>query len=325
MAAVRAEDLTFRYAGAPAPSLEGVGFEVARGEILGVLGPNGAGKTTLMKLVSTVFAPQAGRLEVLGERLPGGEERVRARLGVAFAEYERAFAFRLTGRQNLEYFAALYDVPRREARARVDEALATVHLADKADALFQAYSTGMKHRLALARALLPKPDLLVLDEPTAGLDAQTTRELGETLRGLAAGGVAILYTTHRLEEAASLCDRVLVLNKGRVAAMAAPWELARLARDVTALDVEVRGVLPEAVDGLLRLPGVVSARAQGRGRMRLQVTDLDAATRALLDWLARERLPLASLSASSATLADAFVAITEGRLHAEGDAPPEGR
>jgi ABC-2 type transport system ATP-binding protein len=323
VAAVRADALSFRYAGAPEPALERVSFEVAGGEVFGVLGPNGAGKTTLMKLVSTVFAPQSGRLEVLGEALPGNEERVRSRLGVAFAEYERAFSFRLTGRQNLDYFAALYDVPRRETRARVDAVLATVQLTGKADALFQSYSTGMKHRLALARALLPAPELLVLDEPTAGLDAQTTRELGATLRGLADQGTAILYTTHRLEEAASLCDRVLVLKQGKAAAMAAPWELARLARDVTALDVEVKGMLPESTDALRKLPGVVSVRAEGRARLRLQVTDVDAATRAVLAWLEREKLPLASLSASSATLSDAFVAITEGRLH---DAPaPEAR
>ena len=318
MPAVRAEDLAFRYAGAAGPALERVSFEVARGEIFGILGPNGAGKTTLMKIVSTVYAPQGGRLEVLGHALPGGEDPVRQRLGVAFAEYERAFAFRLTGRQNLDYFAALYGIPRREVRARVDDALATARLAEKADALFQTYSTGMKHRLALARALLPRPDLLVLDEPTAGLDAQTARELGETLRGLAKGGTAILYTTHRLEEAASLCDRVLVLRQGRVAAMAAPWDLARLAREVTALEVEVKGVLPDATAALLALPGVVSARAEGRSRLRLQVTDVDAATRAVLAWLDREKLPLASLSASGATLADAFVAIVEGRLAAEG-------
>lgn len=304
----------FSYPGAARPALDGVSFQVGAGEILGVLGPNGAGKTTLMKLLATVYLPGAGSLEVLGERLPGAEERVRKGIGVAFAEYERAFSYRLTGRQNLEYFCALYGVPRREVASRVRDVLAEVALAEKADALFATYSTGMKHRLALARALLPEPRLLILDEPTAGLDAQTTRELGERLRERAKAGTAILYTTHRLEEAASLCDRVLVLKEGRLAAMAAPWELSKLASDVSALTLEVKGVLPESWEELRALPGVVSATLEGRSRVRLQSRDLDATSRAALAWLERRALPLAGISTQAASLADAFVAITEGRI-----------
>lgn len=320
MSHVRAEGVVFSYPGAPRAALDDVSFEVREGEVFGVLGPNGAGKTTLMKMVATVYLPRAGTLEVLGHALPGGEEAVRHGIGVAFAEYERAFSYRLTGRQNLEYFCALYGIPRRDVKARVESVLAEVALAEKADALFATYSTGMKHRLALARALLPDPRLLVLDEPTAGLDAQTTRELGETLRRRAARGTAILYTTHRLEEAAALCDRVLVLKEGRVAAMATPWELSRLAQDVSALTVDVRGVLPDAWEEMRALEGVVSATLEGRSRVRLQTRDLDATTRAALAWLAKRDLPLAGLSTASASLADAFVAITEGRI--SGGASP---
>lgn len=324
LSALRADSLGFRY---PSPrrgqdhaALEDVSFEVEKGEIFGVLGPNGAGKTTLMKILSTVLVAHEGALEVLGHALPGGEDAVRARIGVAFAEYERAFSHRLTGRQNLEYFSAFYGIPRAAIAARVAETLATVGLAGKADTLFHQYSTGMKHRLALARALLPGPDLLLLDEPTAGLDAQTTRELGETLRGLARGGTSIVYTTHRLEEAASLCDRVLILRNGRVAAMAAPWELARLAEDVSVIEVTVKGTLPDALDELRALPGVASATLQGRASLRLQTTSLDATLAALVPWLAKRDLPVASLTTAGASLADAFIAITEGRLAKEAAA-----
>ena len=314
MTPVRAKGLVFTYPGAAAPALDRVSLEMRKGEIFGVLGPNGAGKTTLMKLVATVYLPQAGTLEVLGGMLPGDEERVRHGLGVAFAEYERAFSYRLTGRQNLEYFCALYGVARSDVRARVEAVLREVALIDKADALFATYSTGMKHRLALARALLPEPALLVLDEPTAGLDAQTTRELGETLRQRARSGTAILYTTHRLEEAAALCDRVLVLQEGRVAALATPTELTRLAQDVSALTIEVDGVLPDTWEEARLLPGVVSASLEGRARLRLQTRDVDASTRAALAWLDKNGLALVGISSASASLADAFVAITEGRL-----------
>lgn len=304
----------FRYASAAAPALDGVSFEVEPGEIFGFLGPNGAGKTTLMKLLSTVFLPRSGTLEVLGHVLPGGEDAVRKRLGVAFAEYERAFSFRLTGRQNLAFFSALYGIPRRETPARVEEVLTLMGLADKGDALFVTYSTGMKHRLALARALLPRPELLVLDEPTAGLDAQTTRELGATLRGLAKKGTTILYTTHRLEEAASLCDRVLILKDGKVAAIAAPHDLARLANDVIVVSLDVRGVLPDDWDEVLKLAGVVTATLEGRSRMRVQSNDANATTRALLAWTQKRGLVIGGMTTSGASLADAFQAITEGRI-----------
>ena len=312
--AVVAEGVSFTYARSPSPALDGVGFEVREGEVFGVLGPNGAGKTTLMKLLATVLVPAAGRLEVLGHALPGGEAGVRGRLGVAFAEYERAFSFRLTGRQNLAYFSAFVGIPRREQRARVDAALQTVGLLDKADGLFMTYSTGMKHRLALARALLPQPELLVLDEPTAGLDQQTARELGATLRGLAAKGTSILYTTHRLEEAGALCDRVLVLAKGRVAALASPRDLARLAEEVSAIEVETDAVLPADLSDVRALPGVVTVTALGRARLRAQTTDVDATTEALVGWVRRRGLKVVAITSSSATLSDAFVAITEGRI-----------
>ena len=312
--AVVASGVSFTYARSPRPALDGVSFEVEEGEVFGVLGPNGAGKTTLMKLLATVLTPATGRLEALGHPLPGGEEGVRARMGVAFAETERAFAFRLTGRQNLDYFCAFYGIPRRERRARIDAVLATVGLGERADDVFMAYSTGMKHRLGLARALLPDPDLLVLDEPTAGLDQQTARELGATLRRLAAEGATILYTTHRLEEAGALCDRVLVLAQGKVAALAAPRDLARLAEEVSAVEVEADGVLPADLGDVRALPGVVTVTPLGRARLRAQTTDVDATAEALVAWLHKRGLKVAAITSSSASLADAFVAITEGRI-----------
>ncbi|MEA3199422.1 MAG: type transport system ATP-binding protein [Thermoplasmata archaeon] len=322
---IRAEDLSFRYRSArpeAPPALEDISFHVRRGEVFGILGPNGAGKTTLIKMISTILLPQAGRLDVLGHALPAGEQQVRLRLGVCLAESERAFAWRLTGRQNLAYAAAFFRLDRREAERRIDELLAMLGLREHADKLFQEYSTGLKHRLALARALLPRPDLLVLDEPTAGLDVRSSHELAETLRRLAAGGVTIVYTTHRLEEAAALCDRVLVVREGRLAAVAAPTELARLVQQARVVEVALEGVVPASYAELPGRGTVSRAELTGRSSLRLQCGDVDAALGEVLAWARAERVGIASVASTGPTLVDAFVAITEGRLQTLPAGPP---
>jgi ABC-2 type transport system ATP-binding protein len=207
-------------------AVDAIDLRVEEGEIFGVLGPNGAGKTTTLKMLATLLEPTSGEARVLGIDVRARPREIRARLG-AMLSGERSLYWKLTGRENLEYFAALYHVPPRQTRARIDGVLAAVGLADRADDYVERYSTGMRQRLALARALLPDPPLLILDEPTVGLDPQAARDLRERVRELRRQGRTVLLTTHYMEEADQLCDRVAIIDHGRIVALDTPAKLKR--------------------------------------------------------------------------------------------------
>lgn len=207
-------------------AVDGIDLVVEPGEIFGVLGPNGAGKTTTLKMLSTLLEPTSGEAYVLGIDVREHPREVRARLG-AMLSGERSLYWKLTARENLEYFAALYHVPHRETRKRIDAALESVKLMDRAEDYVERYSTGMRQRLALARALLPDPPLLILDEPTVGLDPQAARDLRERVREVQRQGRTVLLTTHYMEEADQLCDRIAIIDHGRVVALDTPAALKR--------------------------------------------------------------------------------------------------
>src|SRR6266545_3282397 len=210
-------------------AVDGIDLRVETGEIFGVLGPNGAGKTTTLRMLATLLEPTSGEARVLGIDVKTDPRKVRANLG-AMLSGERSLYWKLTARENLEYFAALYHVPPKEQRARIDAALAAVKLSDRADDYVERYSTGMRQRLALARALLPDPPLLLLDEPTVGLDPQAARDLRDRVRDLRAQGRTVLLTTHYMEEADQLCDRVAIIDHGKIVALDTPAALKRRIR-----------------------------------------------------------------------------------------------
>jgi ABC-2 type transport system ATP-binding protein len=221
-------------------AVDGIDLSVDEGEIFGVLGPNGAGKTTTLKMLATLLEPTSGEARVLGIDVRKQPREVRARLG-AMLSGERSLYWKLTGRENLEYFAALYHVPARETRARIDGALEAVHLMDRADDYVERYSTGMRQRLALARALLPDPPLLILDEPTVGLDPQSARDLRERVRELRRQGRTVLLTTHYMEEADQLCDRVAIIDHGKIVALDTPSALKRTVRAEEIVHIDIGG------------------------------------------------------------------------------------
>src|SRR5574341_461069 len=226
-------------------AVDGIDLRVEEGEIFGVLGPNGAGKTKTLRMLATLLEPTSGRARVLGIDVRERPREVRARLG-AMLSGERSLYWKLTGRENLEYFAALYHVPLRETRARIDRALGEVKLADRADDYVERYSTGMRQRLALARALLPDPPLLILDEPTVGLDPQAARDLRERVRDLRRQGRTVLLTTHYMEEADQLCDRVAIIDHGRIVALDTPAALKRTVRAEEIVHIDVTGGADDA-------------------------------------------------------------------------------
>ncbi len=225
MAAVRVEDVTKTYGKPPKgiQALKGVSFDIEEGEIFGLLGPNGAGKTTLIKILATLIDHDGGTAEVAGVDVSRDPAGVRKRIGLVFQE--PSLDNLLTGRENLHLSASLYDLPRKVARTRMDDLLEVMDLDGRGDDRVETYSGGMKRRLEIARGLLHDPDVLFLDEPTLGLDPQTRERLWAYIRNLREQGTTVLMTTHYMDEADALCDRIAVIDRGEIQALDSPKAL----------------------------------------------------------------------------------------------------
>jgi ABC-2 type transport system ATP-binding protein len=293
-------------------AVDRIDLVVEPGEIFGLLGPNGAGKTTTMKMLATLLIPTSGTIRVLGIDPLARPREVRARLG-AMLSGERSLYWKLTARENLEYFAALYHVPPRETKARIANVLAAAKLTDRADDYVERYSTGMRQRLALARALLPDPPLVVLDEPTVGLDPQASRDLRDRVRELKAQGRTVLLTTHYMEEADQLCDRVAIIDHGRIVALDTPAALKRTIRaeEVVHLEIGVDGDDSAVIDRLGRSATV--ARSE-RSNGTLNVTAHCASARdfvpAAFDAARSTGTTIRHVEVVPVTLEDVFLALT---------------
>ena len=219
-------------------AVDGVSFEVGKGEIFGLLGPNGAGKTTTIKMLVTLLVPDGGDAYVNGFSVLKEPHKVRESIGVTLS-VERGFYWKLTGRENLLYFAGLYHIPRREAEERIDYLLELVDLKEAADRLVETYSLGMKARLAFARALLNDAPVIFLDEPTLGLDPRSARSIRRVILELKKEGKAVFLTTHYMHEAEMLCDKIALINRGKIVAMGSPDELKSMLKKERVIEVEV--------------------------------------------------------------------------------------
>jgi ABC-2 type transport system ATP-binding protein len=235
MDAIELDGLTYRFGDHVA--VDALDLRIEAGECFGLLGPNGAGKTTTIRLINTLLPLQGGSARVFGLDVRSQPMAVRRLLG--YVPQHLSVEGALTGRENVSWFARLFDVPRAERRQRVDEVLAMVELQDVADRLAATYSGGMVRRLELAQALVNRPTLLVLDEPTVGLDPVARDSVWRRVMDMQqAYGMTVLLTTHYMEEADALCDRVALLHRGSLRAVGAPGELkAAIGRDATLEDV----------------------------------------------------------------------------------------
>ena len=294
-------------------AVDGVDFDVDAGEAFGFLGPNGAGKSSTMRMIGCVSPPTGGELELLGMDPRTDGPAIRARLGVV--PQEDTLDTELTVRENLVIYGRYFDLPRREAGRRADELLDFVQLTDRAGDRVEPLSGGMKRRVTIARALINEPDLLLLDEPTTGLDPQARHLLWDRLYRLKAGGVTIVLTTHYMDEAEQLCDRLVVMDGGRIAAEGSPAELiARYAsREVLELRFPVgsngagtpgTAGIAEAVEEVV---GGVAERVESLpDRVLVSTADGDAAAAAVA---ASTLNPLGSL-VRRGTLEDVFLRLT---------------
>ena len=261
--ALRVEALSKRYGAVEAVS--DVSFDLREGEILGLLGLNGAGKTTLISMLATERSPSAGDAVLLGKSIRNERRAVRQLIGVA--PQEIALYPMLTAAENLRFFGSIYDVRSSELKSRVVELLDFVGLLDRANDRVETFSGGMKRRLNLAAALVHRPKLILLDEPTAGVDPQSREEILRLVRRLRDDGNAILYTTHYMEEAEELCDRLGILNEGKLVAVGT---MNALLRDLDFSEViELNGISSRTdLSAIRALAGVCRVeRSNGRARL----------------------------------------------------------
>jgi ABC-2 type transport system ATP-binding protein len=303
--ALRCRGLVKRYEDVVAVS--GIDLEVGRGECFGLLGPNGAGKTTTVEIFEGLLAPDSGEVEVLGQSWGRHERELRERIGVQLQETQ--LADKLSVREILLLFRSFF----RSGRS-AEDAIRLVQLEEKAETWVRKLSGGQKQRLSLACALVGNPEILFLDEPTTGLDPQSRRQVWEIVTDFRAGGGTVLLTTHYMEEAQRLCDRVAIIDHGRVMALDTP---ARLIASLGAEHiVEFQTETPPDLEPLRRLPGVEALRTSD-GSIALTAREVHLTVPALLQELGRQRTPLTSLATHHATLEDVFVTLTGRRL--EGD------
>jgi len=282
-------------------AVDGVGFHVDPGETYGLLGPNGAGKTTTISMIAGLLERDAGEVTVAGE--PMTTHSVRAKSALGYVPQDLAIYPDLSGRENLVFFARLYGMPTAEARLRSDEVLALTGLTDRAGDQTKQYSGGMKRRLNIGIGLLHRPRLLILDEPTVGVDPQSRNAILESVEGLSGAGMAVLYTTHYMEEAERLCDRIGIIDHGKLIAEGTRAELVSMVGEGDQVRLAATGDLASAADGLAARSWVRQARA------------LDGSIDLVVD-KARSELPaiLTDVAAAGATVRS--VEVTEPDLEA---------
>jgi ABC-2 type transport system ATP-binding protein len=321
MPALSVENLVKTYPGSrkspPVEALRGVSFSVETGEFFGLLGPNGAGKSTTLGCITTLVKPSAGRVLVDGidvARDPRGAKR-----RIAVVPQTRNLDRDLTVREVLTFHGRYFGLPAREREQRADRLLQEMQLSDKASAKPLTLSGGMQQRLMIARALMHDPTVLLLDEPTTGLDPQARRMLWETLRGLHLRGLTLILTTHYMEEADRLCERLAIIDHGRILTLDSPAELKRGLPGGQILDLRLRGSVPladrlGAVAGVSRVEKVAHEDGEDVERLRLFVDQGDGLLDRVLHAVRDGGADLHHVSLQSPSLEDVYIHLTGKEL-----------
>ncbi len=295
-------------------AVSGVSLQIHKGEIFGLLGPNGAGKTTTIRMLCTLLEPTSGTARLNGYDIRKEANLVRQSLGTVLAG-ERSIYWKLTARENLEYFAALYHIPPATAKKRIDELLARMELNERSAELVEKYSTGMKQRVAISRALLAKPPVLLLDEPTLGLDPQAARRVREVVRELKDEGHTILLTTHYMEEADQLSDRIGIIDQGKIIALDQPAQLKEMIEQKDVIRMEIAGWHDDLSVPLQGLPGVenlVTRRLDDQAlvEVNLHAANSRAVIPGIIENLNQNGTRLVNMNILKPSLEDVFIHLT---------------
>jgi ABC-2 type transport system ATP-binding protein len=314
--AIEVRGLT-KYYGRPGKgvlAVDHISFDVRQGEVFGFLGPNGAGKTTTQRMLTTLLEPTEGHIFINGHDLARDAYPVKRQMGLV-PEESNVYT-ELTAWDNLMFTAQIYRVPRVEQAGRARELLETFGLWEKRGVKVEDFSKGMRRRLSIAMAIIHRPTLLFMDEPTPGLDAQSARAIRDLIRQLNAEGTTIFLTTHQIEEANQLCDRVAIIHHGQIAAIDTPERLKQAFQRVQSVEValEPDGLEPPRVSEALKvslaaLPGVATSVKMG-DKWRLYTEDPSALLPRVMDYARSHGLRVVSLSTLGPSLEDVFLEIT---------------
>lgn len=289
-------------------AVDDVSFAIRPGETYGLLGPNGAGKTTIINMVAGLIPADSGSVDVAGIRMDPGGAAAKRNLGLV--PQELAIYPDLTARENLHFFGRLQSLTRKELNSRVDTVLDLLGLAERAGEQTKKFSGGMKRRLNIGIGLLHRPGLLILDEPTVGVDPQSRNSILEAVGNLSREGTAVLYTTHYMEEAERLCDRIAILDQGRVQAEGTRDELITLTGGVDRISLVGTGRTTAAAESLRSLDGVHRVTDSGGTELILTVRDGAALLAGIVTTAARSGMTLASVSVTRPDLESVFLHLT---------------
>jgi ABC-2 type transport system ATP-binding protein len=295
-------------------AVDGVSLQIHQGEIFGLLGPNGAGKSTTIRMLCTLLEPTEGTARVNGYEITKQANLVRQNLGTLLAG-ERSIYWKLTARENLEYFAALFHLPPETAKKRVNALLERLELVSRADDLVEKFSTGMKQRVAIGKALVANPPILLLDEPTLGLDPQAARNLRELIADLKREGHTILLTTHYMEEADQLSDRIGIIDQGKIIALDTPARLKDRIQQKDVIRLEIAGWHEGLGERIQAVPGIEKLIAHRMGEESLWEVSLHADnSRAVLPGIIEKvnynGTRLVNMNIQKPSLEDVFINLT---------------
>jgi len=286
-----------------------ISFEVYKGEVFGFLGPNGAGKTTTIRMLTGILTPNSGDVSIDGLDIIRDPIKVKTKLGV-IPEMGNIYVD-LTAKQNIILAGKYYGVPRKELREKTDSLLDQFGLFERRNALVKTFSKGMKQKVNIASALVHNPEILFLDEPTLGLDVQSQRLIRNIIKEMNQRGTTVFLTTHNIEEANTLCERVGIINRGKVAAIDRPEKLRKTFEQTQSIEISFNKV----IDGnLIKKPGVVNKIEKWGDKWKLYTDNPDKLVKYLAKFAEDEKLTIVSIQICAASLEDTFMKLTEATL-----------
>lgn len=294
-------------------ALKGINFSINNGEIFGLLGPNGAGKTTTIKILTTLLLPTSGKVWVLGNNVDGGEKKIRRRINFIFGG-ERSLYWRLSARDNLRYFADLHKITKIIREKRINELLELVGLKDRGDEKVETYSKGMKQRLQIARGLINNPEILFLDEPTIGLDPVAAKELRQLILKLKNEGKTILLTTHYMQEADDLCDRIAFINDGKILKIGTPEDIKASINQIRILSICLQNVMNDQMEKAKKMFDDIKINTKENiTNLNIETDDALIVLNQLAKVFAENQF--LTINTRQATLEDAYINILQGDIH----------
>ncbi|MGD8821667.1 MAG: ATP-binding cassette domain-containing protein [Anaerolineales bacterium] len=306
---LQTHDLVKQYPGADEPAVRGVSFAIRNGEIFSLLGPNGAGKTTTISMISGLIEPTEGDATVAGYSIKN--EPMEAKRIIGVVPQEIALYRSLTARENLVFWGRMYGLSGGELRQRIDEVLEMAGLADRAGERIDTYSGGMQRRINIAVGLLPRPQIVFMDEPTVGIDPQSRRRILDTVKELNQTGMTVLYTTHYMEEAQELSDRIGIIDYGKMIALGTQDELTKLVGEEDAIELSIseESTSPELLTAFRAVPGISNATADN-GTVRLLAPDGNQVLPGLIEAANSRGVKVSNVAIQEPNLESVFLHLT---------------